>query len=103
MHDYPLFLGIKKKNPPQIAVWLEDKKEGEPDYSGGSEGSGQPALVYRADVNLDSARISMRKMKRIVTLLESVCLVTYESAMYLTQYVENISNHAITASIGFTF
>jgi len=45
----------------------------------------------------------MRKMKRIVTLLESVCLVTYESAMYLTQYVENISNHAITASIGFTF
>ena len=30
-------------------------------------------------------------------------LVTYESAMYLTQYVEDISNHAITASIGFTF
>ena len=24
LHDYPLFLGIKKKNPPQIAVWLED-------------------------------------------------------------------------------
>ena len=159
LHDYPLFLGIKKKNPPQIAVWLEDvdgrylgtlyaskkiatqgwsgaggnrrkealpywchrrgvvyddglylptksqplvdgmtgatpkgdfdvrlkdktglrhfyvmvevnhsidfndrysddKKEGEPDYSGGSEGSGQPALVYRADVDLDSARTS---------------------------------------------
>ena len=36
-------------------------------------------------------------------LQESVSLVTYESAMYLTQYVENISNHAITASIGFTF
>jgi hypothetical protein len=159
LHDYPLFLGIKKKNPPQIAVWLEDvegrylgtlyaskkiatqgwsgaggnrrkealpywchrrgvvyddglylptksqplvdgmtgatpkgdfdvrlkektrlrhfyvmvevnhsidfndrysddKKEGETDYSGGSEGSGQPALVYRADVDLDSARTS---------------------------------------------
>ncbi len=159
LHDYPLFLGIKKKNPPQIAVWLEDadgryigtlyaskkiatqgwsgaggnrrkeslpywchrrgvvyddglylptksqplvdgmtgatprtgfdvrlkdqsglrhfyvmvevnhsidfndrysedKKVGEPDYSGGPEGSGQPALVYRADVNLDSARTS---------------------------------------------
>lgn len=24
LHDYPLFLGIKKKNPPQIAVWIED-------------------------------------------------------------------------------
>ena len=24
LHDYPLFLGIKKKNPPQVAVWLED-------------------------------------------------------------------------------
>ena len=36
-------------------------------------------------------------------LQESVSLVTYENAMYLTQYVENISNHAITASIGFTF
>lgn len=24
LHDFPLFLGIKKKNPPQIAVWLED-------------------------------------------------------------------------------
>ena len=159
LHDYPLFLVIKKKNPPQIAVWLEDtdgrylgtlyaskkiatqgwasaggnrrkealpywchrrgvvyedglylptkaqplidgmtgatpradfdvrlkektglrhfyvmvevnhsidfndrysndRKEGEPDYSGGPEGSGQPALVYRADVNLDSARTS---------------------------------------------
>jgi hypothetical protein len=142
LHDYPLFLGIKKKNPPQIAVWLEDadgrylgtlyaskkiatqgwvgaggnrrkealpywchrrgevfdgmtgatprasfdvrlkdkagichfyvmvevnhsidfndrysddKKEGDLDYSGGTEGSGQPALVYRADVDLDSA------------------------------------------------
>lgn len=30
-------------------------------------------------------------------------LVTYESAMYLSQYVEHISNHSITASIGFTF
>lgn len=159
LHDYPLFLGIKKKNPPQIAVWLEDtdghylgtlyaskkiatqgwvsaggnrrkealpywcfqrgvvyddglylptksqplvdgmsgatprtdfdvrlknktglrhfyvmvevnhsidfndryskdKKEGEPYFSGGSEGSGQPSLVYRADVNLDSASTS---------------------------------------------
>lgn len=24
LHDYPLFLGINKKNPPQIAVWMED-------------------------------------------------------------------------------
>ena len=30
-------------------------------------------------------------------------LVDYESTMYLTQYIEDISNHAITASIGFTF
>ena len=159
LHDYPLFLGIKKKNPPQVAVWLEDadghylgtlyaskkiatqgwvsaggnrrkealpywcfqrgvvyddglylptksqplvdgmsgatprtdfdvrlknktglrhfyvmvevnhsidfndryskdKKEGEPYFSGGSEGSGQPSLIYRADVNLDSASTS---------------------------------------------
>ncbi len=143
LHDYPLFLGIKKKNAPQIAIWLEDtnerylgtiyasrkiatqgwigaggnnrkealpywshkhgegfdavtgatprtdfdvrvkekpglrhfyvmvevnhsidfndrytddKKEGDPDYSGGPEGSGQPALIYRAEVDLDSAQ-----------------------------------------------
>jgi len=24
LHDYPLFLGLTKKNPPQYAVWLED-------------------------------------------------------------------------------
>ena len=24
LHDFPLFLGISKKNPPQFAVWLED-------------------------------------------------------------------------------
>ena len=24
LHDFPLFMGIKKKNPPQIAIWLED-------------------------------------------------------------------------------
>jgi len=30
-------------------------------------------------------------------------LVSYESANYLTQYVEDISSHALTASIGFTF
>ena len=24
LHDFPLFLGIKKKNPPQMAVWIED-------------------------------------------------------------------------------
>lgn len=24
LHDYPLFWGINKKNPPQIAIWLED-------------------------------------------------------------------------------
>lgn len=26
LHDFPVFLGIKKKNPPQIAVWLEDRQ-----------------------------------------------------------------------------
>ena len=26
LHDFPVFLGIKKKNPPQIAIWLEDMK-----------------------------------------------------------------------------
>ncbi|WP_295937177.1 hypothetical protein [uncultured Alistipes sp.] len=24
LHDFPLLMGIKKKNPPQIAVWVED-------------------------------------------------------------------------------
>lgn len=24
LHDFPLFMGINKKNPPQIAIWLED-------------------------------------------------------------------------------
>ncbi len=24
LHDFPLFMGIKKKNPPQIAIWAED-------------------------------------------------------------------------------
>lgn len=24
LHDFPVFLGITKKNPPQIAIWLED-------------------------------------------------------------------------------
>ncbi len=27
MHDFPLFLGIHKKNPPQIAIWTEDTEE----------------------------------------------------------------------------
>ena len=27
LHDFPLFLGIKRKNPPQIAVWIEDRSE----------------------------------------------------------------------------
>ena len=30
-------------------------------------------------------------------------IVSYESAKFLAQYVENVSNHAITVSIGFTF
>ena len=30
-------------------------------------------------------------------------VVSYESTKYLAQYIENVSNHAITASIGFTF
>ncbi len=25
LHDFPLFLGINKKNPPQFAIWLEDE------------------------------------------------------------------------------
>lgn len=24
LHDFPLFMGIRKKNPPQIAIWVED-------------------------------------------------------------------------------
>ena len=24
LHDFPMFLGINKKNPPQIAIWIED-------------------------------------------------------------------------------
>lgn len=24
LHDFPLFMGLKKKNPPQVAVWVED-------------------------------------------------------------------------------
>ena len=24
LHDFPLFMGIKKKNSPQIAIWIED-------------------------------------------------------------------------------
>jgi len=24
LHDFPLFLGISKKNPPQFAIWIED-------------------------------------------------------------------------------
>ena len=24
LHNFPLFLGINKKNPPQIAIWTED-------------------------------------------------------------------------------
>lgn len=157
LHDFPLFLGINKKNPPQIAIWLEDvhgnylstvyashkiatqswqsaggnrrkealphwcysrgvqyedglylptkkqpltdgisgatprggfdvkispakglkqfvvkvelnhstdfnesypksAKEGDTDYSGGKEGSGQPAVVYAADIDLDSGQ-----------------------------------------------
>lgn len=27
LHPYPLFLGLKKKNPPQLAVWMEDEEE----------------------------------------------------------------------------
>lgn len=26
LHDFELFMGIKKKNPPQLAVWVEDMK-----------------------------------------------------------------------------
>lgn len=24
LHDFPVFMGIKKKNPPQLAIWIED-------------------------------------------------------------------------------
>ena len=136
LHDFPLFLGINKKNPPQIAIWLEDTqgnylstvyvthkiatqswqasggnrrkealphwcysrgvkyddglylptkkeplmkfvvkieinhstdfneafpksaKDGEANYSGGKEGSGQPAIVYAANVDLSSGEKS---------------------------------------------
>lgn len=27
LHDYPLFLGLTKKNPPQFAVWIEDTSD----------------------------------------------------------------------------
>jgi len=30
-------------------------------------------------------------------------LITCETTKFLTQYVEDISNHALTANIGFTF
>lgn len=36
------------------ATWPKNAAEGTPAYSGGKEGSGQPALVYRAEINLDS-------------------------------------------------
>lgn len=26
-HDFDMFLGLKKKNPPQIAIWLEDMED----------------------------------------------------------------------------
>ena len=145
LHDFPLFLGINKKNPPQIAIWLEDTqgnylstvyvthkiatqswqasggnrrkeaglylptkkeplidgisgatphesfdiklnpatalkkfvvkieinhstdfneafpksaKDGEANYSGGKEGSGQPAIVYAANVDLSKGEKS---------------------------------------------
>ena len=105
LHDFPLFLGIKRKNPPQIAVWIEDaqgrylstvyasskiatqswlaaggnrrrealphwchsrgvqyadglylptKSEPLADGISGCHGSGQPAVVYAADVDLSS-------------------------------------------------
>ena len=135
LHNFPLFLGINIKNPPQIAIWTEDMegnyrkealphwcyqrgiqyedglylpskkepltdgisgatpkgsfnvkmsptgklkkfivkieinhstdfndaypksaKEGDANYSGGKEGSGQPALVYAAEVDLTSGK-----------------------------------------------
>ena len=37
-------------------VYPESAREGEPGYSGGKEGSGQPALVYAADVDLTSGK-----------------------------------------------
>ncbi len=27
LHDFPVFLGISKKNPPQIAIWIEDTEK----------------------------------------------------------------------------
>lgn len=35
--------------------WPKNAVKGTPAYSGGKEGSGQPALVYRAEINLNSA------------------------------------------------
>ena len=37
-------------------TYPESAKEGEPGYSGGRHGSGQPAVVYAADVDLSSGR-----------------------------------------------
>ena len=37
-------------------TYPESAKEGEPAYSGGRHGSGQPAVVYAADVDLSSGR-----------------------------------------------
>ena len=36
----------------------KNAKEGDANYSGGKEGSGQPAVIYRADVDLDSGKNS---------------------------------------------
>lgn len=36
-------------------TYPEDAAEGAPGYSGGKEGSGQPALVYRAEIDLTAA------------------------------------------------
>jgi hypothetical protein len=38
--------------------YTETAKEGEPNYSGGKEGSGQPAIVYAADVDLSTGATS---------------------------------------------
>lgn len=47
LHDFPLFLGIKRKNPPQIAVWIEDAQGRYLSTVYASSKIGHPVLGWR--------------------------------------------------------